>query len=408
MPLRFLHIEDNIDALKMRAKIDRIKLVVDKNIYQDIYEALLEKKSIQTLTVFENYVKKENIELDKDDDINKKIEEIKKEEINNKIDPSLEFLKNKCENSIGTGTYDTAKAQAKEKGFEIQVDASVFEQAFNTSLLFRQSIKSLKYIEEQAGAEGIRLGEPDESLLKKAYKQGLASGNISFDLVDYATERGVELDIKDAEYNIRKELFENIYLRKCIDDGSASNSEFNRISELAKKSDVEIDTEKIYIDLIHNTGAGHADMARGKSFELAKEHGSKITYADVIKMNYLDYLNIPKDERIETEKNIDINGEKVRLLIIGQIKDAICKGKFVLGEDNKAEKNLVFDATLGEHNDMAQKYNLKVSGGGWLSLDQANKTIKIFGTSQKFGQAPREYCKQIIKEAFPDYVLEEA
>ena len=162
--------------------------------------------------------------------------------------------------------------------------------------------------------------------------------------------------------------------------------------------------EESYIRLVHSPEEGHAKNKRSKILEEAQEKGAELDYNKVVKMDYLDFLNVSEKDRLEQEKEVKIGNADIESKFYGQIKENKCKGKFILAKNSETkEVQFIFDATLGEHKDIGAKYDVDVIGGGWLEIDRENKKIIINKKSKDFGYEPRVISAAVIIENFPDY-----
>jgi len=92
---------------------------------------------------------------------------------------------------------------------------------------------------------------------------------------------------------------------------------------------------------------------------------------------------------------------------------------------DKAQKYVVFsvdaeeghvdmlwgDPDLTWHNDIIEKAKSlglaihKIYGGGRIFIDEQKKQIFVWGTSDRFGPAPRYLVEEMIEGEYPDYKL---
>jgi len=86
------------------------------------------------------------------------------------------------------------------------------------------------------------------------------------------------------------------------------------------------------------------------------------------------------------------------------------EGKFLVGSSLFSDDTiaLVFDNRAASHRELAGRYNLHPWGGGWLSLDDEQRRVRITGVSQDYGKEPdRDLTVRALKLAFPDYEVTE-
>lgn len=284
------------------------------------------------------------------------------------------------------------KKEALQKGFEAQ--------------LAKGKIDDAKKTQEYAKEKGIELEELNKEMLQKGFENALTKGDIYKveKLEKYAEEKGIELKVKEA----LQKGFENVLAR-------GSFSVAKEVEEYAEEKGIELKLskgiknviEESYIRIIHNPEAGHAENRRRDLLEAAEERGIELDYNKVVKMDYLDFLEVPKKDRLEQEKEIKIGDADLGSKFYGQIKENKCKGKFILAENSETkEVKFIFDATMGEHKDIAAKYDVDVIGGGWIEIDQENKKVIIKDQSKDFGYEPRVISVAIIVKNFPDYEIE--
>jgi len=263
-------------------------------------------------------------------------------------------------------------------------------------------IDSAKKVEEYAKEKGIEL-EFKEETLQKGFEAQLARDWIddTEEIQEYAKEKGIELNLKKGlqkgfEYSLS---FARIDFAKKVEEYAKEKG-----IELTFSKRVKDIVEESYIRTTHNPQAGHAEHKKRKLLGAAKEKGIELNYNEVVKMDYLDFLNVPKKDRLEQEKEVKIGDADLESKFYGQIKENECKGKFILAQDLETkEVKFIFDATLGEHKDIAAKYDVDVIGGGWLEIDKENRKITISEKSQDFGYEPRIISAAIILENFPNY-----
>ena len=278
-----------------------------------------------------------------------------------------ETLQKEFEARLAKSWIDDAKETqkyAEEKGMELNVKEAL-QKGFEVRLV-KGGIDSAKEIQEYAKEKGIEL-EVKEETLQKGFEARLAEGWIGStkEIQEYAKEKGIELTLS------------------------------KRVKDIV---------EETYIRAIHNPEAGHAENKRRKLLEAAEEKGIDLDYDKVVKMDYLDFLEVPKKDRLKQEKEVKIGDADLESKFYGQIKENKCEGKFILAENPETKEiSFIFDATLGEHKDIGNKYDVDVIGGGWLEIDQENKKVTIRRESQDFGYEPRMISAAVILENFPGY-----
>ena len=261
-----------------------------------------------------------------------------------------------------------------------------------------------KKIEEYAVKKGIEL-ELKKETFQKGYEARLAEGS-SYEveeMEEYATEKGIELEFK-------KELLQKGYEAE-LEEGHVY-SQAREIEEYASEKGTELAlsknvrnvSEESYIRMIHNTEAAHVENSRKRLIEQARAEGIKLDYNKVVKMDYLDFLDVPEENRLHQEKEMQIGKASLKSEFYGMTENNRCEGKFILGIDPETkETKFIFDGTLGEHKDIGAKYGVDVVGGGWLEIDSENKKVIIKKESKDFGYEPRIISATVIVDNFPDY-----
>jgi sugar phosphate isomerase/epimerase len=345
---------------------------------------------------------------------------------------------------------------AKERGIKLgKTTQDRIREIFDSA----NNISEIQEIEEFAKERGIKLGKTTQDKLQEIYCY-----NAQWDKTDklkeieeFAKERGIKLEIQDSfqkifdaeasdktqgglaayhisrnlkaaeklgiKIEIKKEIIQQAFENLCVAFGEDSLDAENieEVQQIAQSNGIELENvkeliERAYIGMVHNTEMGHVDSRRDKFLEMLQEIGSNLTYKDVAKMDYLKYLEVPKNEILDIEKTITINDSSINVVFHGkkgvkffddmEVRVSVgMKGKFIMGTTKDDNLKFVFDSTLGEHADIATKYDLKALGGGWLQIDEQNKRIVIFGESQKFGVEPRSISRQIVADVFPEYKL---
>ena len=346
--LTFGHGSQGVEEVEKRASEKGIKLELKKELLQKGFESALTIGYRSGIEEIENYASEKGIEL-----------ELKKELLQKGFEGILPYE--------GIGEAEKIEAYAAEKGIELNLKEGLQKGFVET--LARRIIEFAEKIEAYAAEKGIELNFKEEEL-QKAFEQRLAQGLINDfeELKNYAAEKGIELKLSKGIKNI---------------------------------------IEESYIRMIHNPEEMHVEVQRNRLIEEAREKGIELDYDKVVKMDYLDFLEVPKKDRLEQEKEVKIGDVALESKFYGQIKENKCKGKFILAENPETkEVKFIFDATLGEHKDIGAKYDVDVIGGGWLEIDKENKKITINKKSQDFGYEPRMISAAVIVKNFPDYEIE--
>jgi hypothetical protein len=380
--------------------------------------------------------------------------------IKNQLSESSNALKEISKN------LDNFKDFARAKGFEVTIKKEKIEELYENAIKNadkagswrdNSDVEKILKIQDLAKIANITLeiAEDTKTRLQKLYRITFAAGKsdkIEI-LKNIATDHGIEIKnpspeeiqdiydelrnnidmksvidkdeidyIRDLDYSIRKNN-KNIKIKKevlqkeyeiafkIINNSGRSLVDYKRepyIKKLAEENNVELENDKeikenSYIEIIHSTGMSHAEYERNEVLKIAQEAGSKINYGDAVKMDYLDYLNIPLDQRLKLEKTVRIGETSIEAKFYGQKKSEPTKGKFIIGITPNDNLEFVFDGTMGEHKDIAAKNNLEIIGGGWLKIDEQNKEVTIYGCSKDYGYEPRSISKKAVTESFPDY-----
>lgn len=168
--------------------------------------------------------------------------------------------------------------------------------------------------------------------------------------------------------------------------------------------------EESYVRVVHNPEAGHADHARKSLLEWAKEKkGIDIDYGKVVKMEFRDFLKIPKERWLDEEKEVEVDDRSMKIEMHGFFKEDEDKtaGKYIMAKDSETdEQRIIFDSTMGEHKDIGAKYDVKPIGGGWMTINPKEKKIIITKESEDFGTEPREKTIKALKEMYPDWDID--
>lgn len=341
---------------------------------------------------------------------------------------------------------------AEEKGIKLSFD-KIIEGRDN--LLEKGFTHNIISLEEYAMAKGIALPKPSPELLQKTYENISSKGYYNWidsirEFEHYASRQGVKL--LEVPQEIFQRGFEKSLSRINYPDWQERAQEtllyanninidevFQRaykqiqslgdvhgckkIIQFAKNNGIEFCSdsgeaeiiEACYMGLLHNCKEGHAEGKRRNLTEQADAKGLKLDYKKCIKIDYLNYLNVPNNERLIKEQRVAVGRATVKATFYGHIKNneddgqyiiknIFCLGKFILAENKSTnELELIFDSTLGEHVDIGAKYDVDVIGGGWMKINTDYKEIEIFGESQKFGYEPRLITVKVVSDCFPDY-----
>jgi hypothetical protein len=150
----------------------------------------------------------------------------------------------------------------------------------------------------------------------------------------------------------------------------------------------------------HDQELSHTEAARRTHLKRAKNYG--LTYEDIINVDLADYLDVPKEKRLD----LSFEEKDYKLVAKGILdEDGVTEGKYILGVDKDNKPTLIFDATLGEHKDIAFKYLVIPDGGGKMKIDKENKRIEVYGSSKAFGEADKEKTVEYLGRAFKDYEI---
>ena len=245
----------------------------------------------------------------------------------------------------------------------------------------------------------------------KEYRPGGAYGALRsiHDIIESAKENATELTEQ-----IDKEKIQKIY-EKALSDGGEMGSVkwFSEGLNIPIRLTEGIKTveEESYIRVIHNPNVGHVDAIRERLIiEAKREEGVDLDYDKVVKMEFREFLNIPKEKWLDEEKEVKIDDKPIKIEAHGffkEDKDEI-EGKFIMAKDPETdETRIIFDSTMGEHGDIGAKYDVEPIGGGWMAMNPKEKIIVVKKESRDFGMEPREKTIQTLKESYPDWKIEE-
>ncbi|XP_076674208.1 sex-regulated protein janus-A isoform X1 [Andrena cerasifolii] len=102
--------------------------------------------------------------------------------------------------------------------------------------------------------------------------------------------------------------------------------------------------------------------------------------------------------------DIDSHGRFKYILINVQDKSNNAS-KFIVRGYARAEWHAdIFDETLSQLEQFPE-LRAKCVGGGRIEHNPDDRTIKVYGHSQGFGQADHEISASILKKKYPDYTL---
>lgn len=97
------------------------------------------------------------------------------------------------------------------------------------------------------------------------------------------------------------------------------------------------------------------------------------------------------------------------LLVTSDATVGAC-GKYIVYTDMYGIYHVLFDNMVGEHKYIGLRHDIdfnSISWGGWLSIDWNNKIIERYGESWFFGEDAHGQTVAILKEAFPDYQIQD-
>jgi hypothetical protein len=386
------------------AKEKNVELSFDS--IQEGYDKLLETGYLSGANRLENYAKEKGIELRK---------------------PSLEVLQKIYEKVLIEGDFEWITISknvelyaSKHEVKLLKVQQEILQQGFE-NCLSRVSYKwqtSAQEALDYAKNNNIELNI--DEVFQRAYKQVQSSEDSRkiLDFESFASKQGIKLS------EIDKEVVQNnlqTHFEYYLASGDVKRAEeiksfaINKGVELRSASSTTELFEECYIALLHNYKEGHAEGKRKRLLEQAKDKGFKLDYNKYIKINYLDYLNVPINERLNKVQDVSVGRATVKATFFGHVKktgtDAtdrpknnFCQGKFILAENKSTKKiQFIFDSTMGEHGDIAVKYDVDAIGGGRIEINNDNKEVIIERESQKFGYEPRLITVKVVSDCFPDY-----
>lgn len=329
--------------IKYLAQEKNVNLILNSNDLQHGYEELLMKG--WSTNKIEELAKNNNIKL-----------EINEEFLQKALDNILKKLKEGDDRD----TLDSIWELSKEKGIDLKVNQNMIDE-----------------------------NPPIDGELRFKYLKGFFSRN------------NIQIDIKTVPQD-----------EEARQEQNNSKDIFRNITSYGKKENIypeefesKIQAEETYIKLIHDINTAHVEGPRKKILENLSSYNSDLDYKKVVKMDYLEYLKVPDDQRLKVEKIITIDNIPVVAIFYCKKEKTPIAGKFILGVNDKNEIKLVFDATMGEHRDIGAKYDLEVLGGGWIKIDEENKRIGIFSQSSDFGIEPRQITEKIVSESFTGYEI---
>jgi type III secretion system FlhB-like substrate exporter len=404
----------------------KVKLPKDKEVYEKGLRTSIEKallyRAREIIDLAENQGVK--VKLPKDKEVYEKglrtsiengdvsgAEEIidlaKKQGVKVKLPPKEIFEKAVVENLRVRGIGGAEEIIDLAKKYKVKIDVP-YEKNVIEKLKCGMLIDAEQII-ELANQQGVKVELPrNEDFYKKvAIKISknpklvwTAQKTIEKNLIEFAKKQNVEVEIPKEIYrnlaiNELSSVSEKFLLREHI---QWIFKKFIKPHELKLKHELPIANA---ILVYHNPELGHASGMREGALEQAKKHG--LTYEDIINIDLADYLDIPKEKTIDL-----VFEEKDYKIICKGILDEfdVTEGKYILGVDKDNKPTLIFDATLGEHKDIAFKYLIVPDGGGKMKIDKENKTIEVYGSSKAFGEADKEKTVDYLKKVFKDYKIE--
>ncbi|MBT5343034.1 hypothetical protein HOL59_05620 [Candidatus Woesearchaeota archaeon] len=82
--------------------------------------------------------------------------------------------------------------------------------------------------------------------------------------------------------------------------------------------------------------------------------------------------------------------------------------------EGEKEKYVLVSLPYDYHDSIARAFvgslshnsHMDVLGGGILTMNHQNKTIKTYGTSGSFGNPPINLVRDVLEEKFPDYAVD--
>ncbi|MFW0837691.1 MAG: hypothetical protein ACKKL5_01695 [Candidatus Komeilibacteria bacterium] len=387
----------SLTEIEQFAKQNDIDLEVNKKILQQGLENYIEyaaprepyENLLADVKKIINFATKKGVKINIDDIDDKKVQELYEKGLINGDSRMIKGMKN----------------LASEKGIDLDIQKLDLQELYD-KFFTDGEIYIAQQIKEIGDENGLEVKVPSKEKIQKNYDILLASGNQygALKIQQFSGDNGIAIEIK-------KDMLQKAYETICNGNMESVNLNYmSDLEEMAKDNGYEIENakeliEKTYIEVIHNLNMGHAGAKREGLIKKLKELGSDLTYEDVIKMDYLDYLKVPEEQRLSIQKTMEIDGAPIRVSFYGQKQEAPVHGKFIIGTSTDNGLEFVFDSTLGEHGDIGNKYNLEVIGGGWLEIDEINKKIKIHRNSEDYGYEPRSISKRVIADTFSDYEI---
>ncbi len=368
--------------------IQTINLVKEQGIETDIPKESYEKGVINSLEVGNLGGAKEIINFAKEQGVGIDWKDIPKESYEKAVISILE-----------EGSPDDIKQTinlVKEQGIEINIPKESYEKGVINSLevgYLGVAEKIINFAKEQ----GVEVDWKD--IPKESYEKAVISKlegrlpNKAEDIINLVNEQGIEIDIP-------KESYEKAFMRQL--ERVRSNAA-EQVVNFAKKQGVELKFKDeipvlCYLKVIHNKNLGHVEHERRVSLEGAEKYG--MTYEKAVLIDWADYLDVPEEQRMD----LSIDKGNYQIIFKGiKEEDGSAEGKHILGTNKEGRDILLFDNTLGEHKDIAFKYEIIPGGGGRIKFDQKNKKIEVYGESKSFGKEDRDKTLEFLKNSFEGY-----
>jgi hypothetical protein len=285
----------------------------------------------------------------------------------------------------------------KYRGIEIEIPKEKEIYEINIKKLLEKS--NIEWVIENiksASKYGVDLDKKFIEEIIEFYEKNIDEDeNVGYveEIVFFAKEKGIQLLPKFYKKAVIAALKTGVegYVEKCIDFAK------NEGIEIKMKDEIQIAAT---ILPFRNPNLGHTEKIRREKLMEAKEYG--LTYEDIINIDLADYLDIPKEKRLD----LTFEEKDYKIVCKGILDEFnVTKGKYILGVDKDNKPTLIFDSTLGEHKDIAFKYLVVPDGGGRMKIDKESKRIEVYDSSKAFGEADKEKTIEYLKRVFKDYEI---